>query len=92
MKKRVFCITGQLYKDEFLTSLKKMQMDSFKEKYSAIDVLLFDDVEKIVGGAGSTMEEFFFLFSKLYSDEKQIIITSLEVGIATYGLIKLVIY
>ena len=87
-KKRVFCITGQLYKDEFLTSLKKMQMDSFKEKYSAIDVLLFDDVEKIVGGAGSTMEEFFFLFSKLYSDEKQIIITSNALPEESIGMDK----
>lgn len=75
-KKRVFCITGQLYKDEFLTSIRKKLMDNFREKYSSIDVLLFDDVEKIVSGAGSTMEEFFYLFSKLHSDDKQIIITS----------------
>lgn len=87
-KKRVLCLTGQLYKDEFLSSLRKRQTDSFKEKYSAIDVLLFDDVEKIVGGAGSTMEEFFFLFTKLYSDNKQVIITSNALPEETIGMDK----
>lgn len=87
-KKRVFCITGQLYKDEFLTSIRRKLMDNFREKYSSIDVLLFDDVEKIVSGAGSTMEEFFYLFSKLYSDDKQIIITSNALPEESLGMDK----
>lgn len=50
-------------------------MIEFKEKYDAIDVLLFDDVQ-IISKGPATMDEFFFLFSKLYSNDKQIILTS----------------
>ena len=50
-------------------------MNEFNEKYESADVLLFDDVQFIAKG-NATMEEFFFLFSKLYSNDKQIILTS----------------
>ncbi len=74
-KKNVICITGELYLREFLKSLSTRRMNEFNEKYESADVLLFDDVQFIAKG-NATMEEFFFLFSKLYSNDKQIILTS----------------
>ncbi len=74
-KKNVLCITGELFLREFVKSMQNKHMAEFKEKYDAIDVLLFDDVQVISRGA-ATMDEFFFLFSKLYSNDKQIILTS----------------
>lgn len=74
-KKNVLCVTGELYLREFLNSLKTNRLHEFNNKYEATDVLLFDDVQFISRGE-ATMEEFFFLFSKLYSNDKQIILTS----------------
>lgn len=74
-KKNVLCVTGELYLREFLNSLKTNRLSEFNIKYEAADVLLFDDVQFISRGE-ATMEEFFFLFSKLYSNDKQIILTS----------------
>lgn len=74
-KKNVLCVTGELYLREFLNSLKTNRLSEFNRKYEAADVLLFDDVQFISKGE-ATMEEFFFLFSKLYSNDKQIILTS----------------
>lgn len=74
-KKNVLCITGELFMREFVKSMSNRAMNEFKEKYDAIDVLLFDDVQIIAKGK-ATSDEFFFLFSKLYSNDKQIILTS----------------
>ncbi len=74
-KKKILCITGEHFRDEFVSSLTKKRMTEFKEKYCSLDVLLFDDVQ-IISRNHATTEEFFFLFSKLHSNEKQIILTS----------------
>lgn len=74
-KKRILCTTGELFVNEFLSSLKTKKMEEFKDKYYTIDTLLFDDVQFITKGP-ATMEEFFYIFLKLYGDNKQIIITS----------------
>ena len=74
-KKNVLCVTGELFLKEYVKSLQNKHMIEFKEKYDAIDVLLFDDVQ-IISKGPATMDEFFFLFSKLYSNDKQIILTS----------------
>lgn len=74
-KKNVLCVTGELYLREFVKSMQNKKIAEFNEKYDAIDVLLFDDVQFISKG-DATMDEFFFLFTKLYSNDKQIILTS----------------
>ncbi len=74
-KKNILCITGELFLNEFVKSLQNKKIQEFKEKYDSIDLLLFDDVQFITRGP-STMDEFFFLFSKLYTNDKQIILTS----------------
>ncbi len=74
-KKNILCTTGELFMNEFVKSLQNKKVQEFKEKYDLIDLLLFDDVQVISRGP-STMDEFFFLFLKLYSNDKQIILTS----------------
>ena len=51
------------------------KIDSFKNKYRNIDVLIIDDIQ-FLGGATKTQQEFFHTFNSLYNDSKQIIISS----------------
>ncbi len=50
-------------------------VDYFKDKYRNIDVLIIDDIQ-FLAGATQTQQEFFHTFNTLYSDKKQIIISS----------------
>ncbi len=50
-------------------------INNFKDKYRNIDVLLIDDIQ-FLAGAEKTQKEFFNTFNKLYSSNKQIIISS----------------
>ena len=50
-------------------------VNSFKEKYRNIDVLIIDDIQ-FLGGAAKTQQEFFHTFTTLYDSNKQIIISS----------------
>ncbi len=50
-------------------------VNQFKNKYRNVDVLMIDDIQ-FLAGADKTQKEFFHTFNSLYSDEKQIIISS----------------
>ena len=65
---------------EFLEDYSKMctgsfSNDDFNEKYRNLDVLLIDDIQTLELGKKSQLE-FFKIFDILYSDNKQIVITS----------------
>lgn len=65
---------------EFLEDYSKMctgslNNDDFNEKYRNLDVLLIDDIQTLELGKKSQLE-FFKIFDILYSDNKQIVITS----------------
>ena len=65
---------------EFLEDYGKMcsgnlSNDFFNEKYRNLDVLLIDDIQTLELGKKSQLE-FFKIFDILYSDNKQIVITS----------------
>ena len=51
------------------------KIDSFKNKYRNIDVLIIDDIQ-FLGSATKGQEEFFHTFNELYNSNKQIIIAS----------------
>ena len=65
---------------EFLEDYSKMctgsfANDAFNEKYRKLDVLLIDDIQTLELGKKSQLE-FFKIFDILYSENKQIVITS----------------
>jgi chromosomal replication initiator protein len=76
VKKRVLYVKAS----EFLEDYSKMCLgtlsnDNFNEKYRNLDVLLIDDIQTLELGKKSQLE-FFKIFDILYSDNKQIVITS----------------
>ena len=80
--KRVLYVTSEQFRQDFVKANRKDDsgtnfnyIDFFKNKYRNIDVLLIDDIQ-FLGGAEKSQEEFFHTFNNLYSDSKQIIISS----------------
>ncbi len=80
--KKVLYVTSEQFISDFLGISKKDEfgnnfnyIEYFKNKYRNVDVLLIDDIQ-FLGGATQTQQEFFHTFNTLYSDNKQIIISS----------------
>ena len=81
-KKRVLYIPCDKFVSDFVEICRKSSNDNnknaikqFKNKYRDIDVLLIDDIHNLVG-ATSAQQEFFNTFNELYSNNKQIVISS----------------
>ncbi len=80
--KKVLYVTSDQFIQDFISLNKKdtsgsnlNYIDYFKNKYRNVDVLIIDDIQ-FLGGATQTQQEFFHTFNTLYSDSKQIIISS----------------
>ncbi len=76
--KRVLYVTSEQFISDFTSiNMKKdtSYIQTFKEKYRNIDVLMIDDIQ-FLGGAEKTQQEFFHTFNNLYDMNKQIIISS----------------
>lgn len=80
--KTVLYVTSDNFIQDFISMTKKDDhgnnfnyVDFFKNKYRNIDVLIIDDIQ-FLGGATQTQQEFFHTFNNLYSDSKQIIVSS----------------
>ena len=52
------------------------QHEQFKRRYEGLDLLIVDDIQYLGGDMKRTQEELFFLFNKLHSENKIIVITS----------------
>lgn len=74
-KKTIRYIPSEKFTSEVVSSIKNHQIDLFKEKYKAIDVLIIDDIQ-FLAGKEKTQEEFFHIFNVLYENNKQIILSS----------------
>jgi len=66
-------ITSNEFTSDFTYSVKTNTFDDFKQVYSNIDVLLFDDVH-LLTQRRKTQEEFLVLFNSLYQKKKQIVV------------------
>lgn len=76
--KRVLYITSDQFISDFrILNVKKdaSYIQTFKEKYRDIDVLMIDDIQ-FLEKAEKTQQEFFHTFTSLYDLNKQIIISS----------------
>jgi chromosomal replication initiator protein len=73
--KKVQYLSSEKYTSELVDAISKKGMDTFKNKYHKIDVLIIDDIH-FIAGKEKTQEEFFHTFNALYQKNKQIIISS----------------
>ena len=78
---RVLYISSDKFVNDFINAVRYNdkknfdKIDSFKNKYRNIDVLMIDDIQ-FLGNATKGQEEFFHTFNELYNDNKQIVIAS----------------
>jgi chromosomal replication initiator protein len=72
---KILYITAESFMNDYITSIQKGTMNSFRMKYRKADLLLIDDVHSIQGKEG-TMEELFHTFNTLYAAKKQMVFTS----------------
>ncbi len=72
---RVCYVTAEQFMNDLIRSIQQNRTYDFKRDYRGVDVLLVDDVA-FLAGKESTQEEFFHTFNALYSENKQIVLTS----------------
>jgi chromosomal replication initiator protein len=74
-EKKVRYIPSEKFTSGVVASIKSQDMENFKAKLRAIDVLIIDDIQ-FLAGKEKTQEEFFHTFNSLYEKNKQIILSS----------------
>lgn len=68
-------VKGDDFTNELIEAIHLTKTPEFRQKYRNIDVLLMDDIQ-FIGGKEGTQEEFFHTFNSLFSEKKQIVLTS----------------
>lgn len=72
---KVLYVKGDDFTNELIESIQNATTAEFRQKYRQTDVLLVDDVQ-FIGGKERTQEEFFHTFNELFTNKKQIVLTS----------------
>ena len=67
--------SSETFTNELINSIKTSNMNTFREKYRQVDLLMIDDVQ-FLAGKEATQEEFFHTFNTLKESGKQVILTS----------------
>jgi chromosomal replication initiator protein len=67
--------TAECFTSQFIFALHGGSIDSFKQRYRQIDVLLIDDVQ-FLEGKSRTADEFFHTFNELYEAGAQIVLSA----------------
>ena len=79
--KKVLYVSSEQFVNDYIYAVRNNEknnfdkIDSFKNKYRNIDVLIIDDIQ-FLGSATKGQEEFFHTFNELHDSNKQIIIAS----------------
>ena len=74
-KLKIKMLTSEKFTNDLINAIKDKRTNQFKDKYRHIDVFLIDDIQ-FLAGKEATQEEFFHTFNELYSNTKQIVMTS----------------
>jgi chromosomal replication initiator protein len=72
---RVLYLPCENFVNNYISTIKTGDWDSFRNKYREVDVILIDDVH-FLANSQSTREEFFHTFNALYTRQKQIVLSS----------------
>lgn len=71
----VACVHAQTLVDELILAIQQGQVERWRARYRAADVLVVDDIQ-FLAGKERTQDEFFFVFNALIEDRKQIVLSS----------------
>lgn len=74
-KVKVQYCTSEKFTNDVITGISSKHMNSVKEKYRGVDVLIIDDIQYLANRQ-ATQTEFFNTFEALYQNSKQIILSS----------------
>ncbi len=72
---KVFYAKAETFTQHVVNAIRSSKMQSFRQKYRSVDVLIIDDVD-VFGRKSATQEEFFHTFNTLHTSGKQIILSS----------------
>lgn len=72
---KVRYVPSERYMVEIVDALRNQQMNTLKDKYRNVDLLIMDDIQ-FIARTEKMQEEFFHTFNALYEKNKQIIISS----------------
>ena len=72
---RIRYLSADTFTSDFTYAIKNDRLQEFREEYSSLDLLLFDDAQ-LLAYREKTQEEFLSIFNSLYSAKKQLVITA----------------
>lgn len=72
---KILYVSCEKFANDFINAIQNGQVESFKDKYRSIDLLLIDDIQ-FISGKEQTQEAFFHTFNELHQKNKQVVISS----------------
>lgn len=83
----VVCLSAESFMNQMIISLRRDEMNQFRERFRRVDALILDDIH-FLSGKERTQEEFIHTFNALHTAGKQIVLTSDQPPSAIVGIEK----